>query len=391
MRSLKATIGTYDAIASRMVAALLVLFVALLLSACASRPGPETLQARAADVPGAKLVTIYLATSRQRVSPGVNSYNDTPSEMLNFAEYRVSIPPNHKPGQIEYPTDRPDPRTSFTVVSEQILDRETFLKRISARGQGKSGDLGVFVHGFNTNLPEAVFRRAQLAVDSDEIGNNDVSVLFAWPSVGSISGYLADKARATASRDQLTDLLTMAVRARPTGEITLIAHSMGGWLTAEALRQLKLVGRQHVLDRLKVVLAAPDIDGIVFLSQMQKIGRMRHPMTILVSQSDLALSVSSFLSLDDMRVGRINVNDPRVQEGAKETNIQFIDISSVEASDTFGHNGFAELAAVYPQLKKQNSKGDPLRLDQAGVFIFDAVAKTLTAPFAIGRHLVAGR
>ncbi|MCD2174808.1 alpha/beta fold hydrolase [Rhizobium sp. C4] len=387
---MKAKIELCDGISGRIVGILLVFFSLMLVSACASRPGPQTLDPRVANVPGAKIVTLYLATSRERVGPGLNSYNDTPSETLNFAEYKVSIPPTHKPGMIEYPGERPDPRTAFTVVSAQVLDRATFLSRISPRSKGKQGDLGIFVHGFNTNLAEAVFRQAQLAADANDPELDDVSVLFAWPSSGSISGYLADKATATASRDQLTELLGMAVKARPTGEITLIAHSMGGWLTSEALRQLKLTGQQAVLDRLKVVLAAPDIDGIVFLAQMQKIGRMKKPMTILVSKDDIALSVSSFISLDQMRIGSIDINNPRAQAGAREVNIQFIDISGVQTDDTFKHNRFASLAAIYPEMRKQSEKGgDALRLSQAGVFVFDAVGRTLTAPFAIGRRLAA--
>lgn len=389
---MSAMIRHCERISGRVAAMALVFFSILFLSACASRPGPQTLDPRAANVPGARVVTLYLATSRERAGPGLNRYTDIPSETLSFAEYRVSIPPNHKPGLIEYPGDRPDPRTSFTVVGVETLDRATFLSRIGARSKGKRGDLSIFVHGFNTNLAEAVFRQAQLSADANDPRLDDVSVLFAWPSAGSISGYLADKATATASRDQLTELLSMAVKARPAGEITLIAHSMGGWLTSEALRQLKLTGQQAVLDRLKVVLAAPDIDGIVFLAQMQKIGRMKQPMTILVSKDDIALSVSSFISLDQMRIGSIDINNPRVQAGAKEVNIQFIDISSVKTDDTFKHNGFAALAAIYPEMRKQSDKGgDALRLGQAGVFVFDAVGRTLIAPFTLGRHLAASQ
>ncbi len=389
---MRAMIRHCERISGRVAALALVLFSVLFLSACASRPGPQTLDPRAANVPGARVVTLYLATSRERAGPGLNRYTDIPSETLSFAEYRVSIPPNHKPGLIEYPGDRPDPRRSFTVVGVETLDRATFLSRIGARGRDRRGDLSIFVHGFNTNLAEAVFRQAQLSADANDPELDDVSVLFAWPSAGSISGYLADKATATASRDQLTDLLSMAVKARPAGEITLIAHSMGGWLTSEALRQLKLTGQQAVLDRLRVVLAAPDIDGIVFLAQMQKIGRMKQPMTILVSKDDIALSVSSFISLDQMRIGSIDISDPRVQAGAKEVNIQFIDISSVKTDDTFKHNGFAALAAIYPEMRKQSDKGgDALRLGQAGVFVFDAVGRTLIAPFTLGRHLAASQ
>lgn len=119
---------------------------------------------------------------------------------------------------------------------------------------------------------------------------------------------------------------------------------------------------------------------------------MKKPMTILVSKDDIALSVSSFISLDQMRIGQLDISDPRVQAGAKEANIQFIDISGVETDDTFKHNGFAALAAIYPEMKKQGDKGgDVLRLSQAGVFVFDAVGRTLTAPFALGSRLAAGR
>jgi esterase/lipase superfamily enzyme len=369
----------------RMSACLIVL--GGLLAACASRPGPETLNARPAAVPGAKVVTIYVATSRMRVAEGGERYSDLPSESLNFAEYKISIPPSHKSGEIEYPDERPDPKTQFTVVAQRQLDRAAFLKGISRTTSGKTGDLSIFVHGFNTNLPEAIFRRAQLTADMGT-ADNEVSVLFSWPSAGGISGYLADKAGATASRDQLTELLTMVVRQRPTGEIALIGHSMGGWLVGEALRQLKLVGRQAVLDRLKVVLAAPDIDGLVFIAQMDVIGRMRQPMTILVSKKDIALSVSSFIAQDPLRIGQLDIHDPRVQEGARQTNIQIIDISDVKSDDTFHHNGFGSLAVYYPQLRKQEEKGRILS-GRGGVYVFDAVARTLIAPFRLANKAAA--
>jgi esterase/lipase superfamily enzyme len=390
MQVMNATIEMRRAVASGTAVAAVLFLLMLMLSACASRPGAATLDAHSARAPGARIVTVYLATSRTRVSEGLNRYNDFPSETLNFAEYRISIPATHKPGIIEYPKDRPDPRTDFVVVGEQVLDRAAFMKKISSRGNDKTGDASIFVHGFNTNLPEAIFRRAQLTADMGET-DNDVGIVFAWPSTGSISGYLADKASAPASRDQLTDLLTMVTQARPTGDVSVIGHSMGGWLLTEALRQLKLVKRQAVLDRLKVVLAAPDIDGLVFLSQMQVIGRMHEPMTILVSRDDLALSFSSYISQDVMRVGSLDINDPVVQQGASEANVQIIDISGVKSDDSFGHNGFASLAVYYPELKKQEGKDGSLHLNRAGVFVFDAVAKTLTAPFVIGRHIVAGR
>lgn len=149
----------------------------------------------------------------------------------------------------------------------------------------------VFVHGYNYNFQEALFRLAQLRADSNLPA---VPILFAWPSQAALSGYIADKDSATFSRDNLTQLLIDLTKDRKRGEVMVFAHSMGGWLTTEALRQLKLEGRQDVLDKLTVVLAAPDIDADVFISQLNLIGKMSPPLTVLVSRDDRALEASTF-------------------------------------------------------------------------------------------------
>lgn len=46
---------------------------------------------------------------------------------------------------------------------------------------------------------------------------------------------------------------------------------MGAWLTVEALRQLRLARNDAAINRLNVILAAPDIDVDVFRSQMEVI------------------------------------------------------------------------------------------------------------------------
>ncbi|MEQ1951790.1 alpha/beta hydrolase [Mesorhizobium yinganensis] len=126
----------------------------------------------------------------------------------------------------------------------------------------------------------------QLAADANIDG---VPVLFAWPSQAELSGYVADREAVTYSRDNLVALLSRLARERSPEEITVFAHSMGGWLVIEALRRLKLQGHDDVVSRIKVVLAAPDIDENVFQSQLTVIGRMRRPITIFVSTDDVAL------------------------------------------------------------------------------------------------------
>jgi esterase/lipase superfamily enzyme len=151
-------------------------------------------------------------------------------------------------------------------------------------------------------------------------------IAFSWPSQGELAGYVADKDSATYSRDYLVDLMNELTRDRVVGDVTIFGHSMGGWLVVEALRQLKLEGRQDVLVKLNVILAAPDIDSDLFRTQMAVIGKLPRPMIILVSKDDRALEASKILSYSTARVGRLDVDDPKVQAAAVEAGIVLIDI-----------------------------------------------------------------
>ncbi len=73
---------------------------------------------------------------------------------------------------------------------------------------------------------------------------------------------------------------------------------MGAWVTVEALRQLRLAHNDATINRLNVVLAAPDIDVDVFSSQMDVIGPLSPPMTVLVSRDDIALSIAKLGASD---------------------------------------------------------------------------------------------
>lgn len=335
----------------------------------------------------AHIVTIYVATSRTRAAPGKNIFTSELSDTLNFAEFKISIPPNHKTSEIEWSKGKPNPETDFVTVEQRMLDQATFLRAVTRSSRGKRDNIGIFVHGYNTSFQEALFRQAQVSADADASD----SVLFSWPSEATYSGYLADREAATASRDQLVELLTLMSREPGTGHITLIGHSMGGWLVTESIRQLRLMGRNAVIDKLRVLLAAPDIDGEVFKTQMDVIGPLSPPLTVLVSNDDLALTVSSTLSGGRLKLGRLDVNDPEVAEAARKAHVQIIDISSLTAGDSFKHDRFASLAALYPKLKVHDDNAPGAQARQVGVFVLDAVSATISAPLTITRKVIAGQ
>jgi esterase/lipase superfamily enzyme len=363
------------------------LLLTTVLGACATRPGPELLNAAEASIPGARVDTVYVATTRARQSPEGNVFTNDHSRAVNYAAFTISIPPEHRAGAVELPASPsvPDPARHFTSVRQEVLDRPSFEQRIASRnGPRTSRKASVFVHGFNTNFQEAVFRLAQMAADADVTGT---PVLFAWPSEARLTGYVADKDAVTASRDQLAGLLAMLTR--DSADVTVIAHSMGAWLTVEAVRQLRLAHKDDVISRLRVVLAAPDIDVDVFRTQMAVIGPLSPPMTVLVSRDDIALSVSSFLAHERPRLGMINVDDPRVYEAAVKANLEIVDVSNVKAPDRLHHDRFASLAALYPRLAASDANGAGLR--RAGAFVFNAVGATISSPFTLVGGAISGQ
>jgi hypothetical protein len=111
----------------------LLLLAGWVLAGCAIRPGPEVLNPVPSSVPGARIVTVYVATTRAREIPSSNVFSNNRAPELNYAEFRISVPPGHQPGQIEWPALMLDPATSFTTVQQTVLDRSSFEQKITGR------------------------------------------------------------------------------------------------------------------------------------------------------------------------------------------------------------------------------------------------------------------
>jgi esterase/lipase superfamily enzyme len=361
---------------SPVAAALIVLSVAL--TGCGSRPGPDVLSTVATVPDNADQVTVYAVTTRNRVRPDSNVFDAGKATAANYAAFTVSIPPNHRPAQIEWPKGRKaNPAKDFAVTGQSVLSASSFRADIRPGKSASKKKISIFVHGYNYNFQESLFRLAQISHDAKL---DHTPVLFSWPSQGAVAGYVADKESATYSRDYLAALLIEAADGRGEGDVAVFGHSMGGWLVVETLRQLKLQRREDVLSKLSVILAAPDIDEDVFRTQMAVIGKMEQPMTILVSGDDRALAVSKLISASSNRVGTLDVNDPKVQQAAIANNVALIDISQVQPSDSAHHNRFVDLVGLYPSLSASNDRNG---LKQAGAFVFDAAGATLSSPFRL--------
>ncbi|MFC3166689.1 MULTISPECIES: alpha/beta hydrolase [Paracoccus] len=344
------------------------------LAGCAARPDARTIWPVAASAPHGKTEQIFVATTRNTAQLPADGFTSLRSPQPHFAEFTVSIPPNHVSGEIEWPKGQTNPKTDFAVASHTRLDEEAFIHRVNAASENGTG---VFVHGYNYNFPEALFRTAQMAADAQI---SEAPVLFSWPSSASLLGYASDRESVTYSRDALAELLTGLGETSGGKPVTVFGHSMGGWLVMETLRQMRIAGKDEALSHLEVVLAAPDIDVDVFRQQLAVIGKMEIPMVVMVSPDDRALGLSAIAG-QRTRVGALDITDPAVQAAAQQNNVVLIDISAVDASSRLNHDRYIQLASAFPTLGREMRQGSTFT--EAGAFVLSSTGQILSAPLRV--------
>lgn len=336
---------------------LIALLAALLVAACASAP-KAFLVPTAASAPGARLVDMLVVTTRAASpAPGV-IYGGERDASASGTEIVVSVPPNHKVGAVEWPRDDThDPATEFTTVSIAPSDRANTLAWFDRMG-GEHARLLVFVHGFNTRFEASVYRFAQLVADSQA---DAAPLLFTWPSRGNLFDYEYDRDSAIYSRDALEDALTKAADAPQVKEMTVVAHSMGTYLTMEALRQLAIRRGGLPAKINNVVLASPDIDPHVFGHQFLALGPNPPHITIFVSRDDKALLISRLLAGNLLRLGAIDpTQEPYRSKLEANGHITVIDLTKLKAGDKLNHAKFAQSPEVVKMLGQQLINGQVL-------------------------------
>lgn len=368
------------------------LFLSVLAGGCTIRPGAEAVLA-VAPVEQATTVPVYVASTRARSPAHPHILTGARAAELQYGRYVVSVPPGHHGPEIPIPRYIPDPHKHFAVIDSEALSAPEFYQSLTqAKTEAPKTEapktVGIYIHGYNTRFPEALFRLAQMTNDSGDIAS-EPALLFTWPSLGRVRGYLSDRDSVLYSRDHLSAVLIELARREEVGEIMILGHSLGGWLVLESLRQLRLQGEDAVLDKLNVSLAAPDIDLDLFAQQMAVIGPLRQPMTVLVATDDRALRVSQRLAAAP-RLGALDVADPWVHPQAVLANIRIIDISQLRGPDRLRHERYVNWVHAARHMMQPAPTGPAEGVRQAGAFMFNAVAATLSTPFALAGQALAG-
>ncbi len=318
----------------------------VLLAGCASRGELAFLDGPQIASPSIASHRVFVATNRSPAS-AIKGYSASRSQNLSFARYSVSVPPDHQAGKIEWPALRADQKKHFVTtgvenfngVGEFIakINKEVSSQPVSRR------DAIVYVHGYNTNFAEGLYRLVQM---TNDLKTPAVTIHYSWPSAGRALGYLYDRDSVLTARDGLEELL-INVANSSVEQIILIAHSMGGQLAIETLRQIAIRKSHSLKNKLAgVFLISPDIDEQVFLSQIKLIRPLPQPFFVFVSGKDRALKLSSFIAGGGKRLGSITQSDTMKAQG-----ITLIDTSKFSDGDSLNHLTSVTSPTLIPLLK----------------------------------------
>jgi esterase/lipase superfamily enzyme len=318
--------------------------VALLLVSCGGRPQGVLLPVTTVTAGTTRIDMLVATTRRPLPDKQAEMFSGERGRQLSYADIAVSIPPDsaRAVGEVQWPESVPgNPAREFVTLSAENLDGKAAVLRFGQRiGRPDArGRAIIFVHGYNSRFEDAVFRFAQIMHDSKAPG---LPILFTWPSRGQLLAYAYDRESANFSRDGLEQGLRQLAADPRVKEISILAHSMGNWVTMEALRTMALRnGRVHPKIA-NVMLAAPDVDVDVFQTQMRALGDQRPAMTLFVSQDDKALQFSRRLWGDVARLGSINPEEQPYKDAIARSKITVVDLTKLQSGDPLAHGKFAE-------------------------------------------------
>lgn len=287
---------------------------------------------------------IYFGTDRKYHAAKVaNESFGTKRSKLSYGIVQVSIPHDHRVGEIETPSIwrfefSEDPTKHVMLHEIDILDKKEFFSNLSKSiSESDKKSTFLFVHGYNTSFAEAARRTAQISYDLKFDGK---AVFYSWPSQASTFHYRTDEKNIAWSRKNLKLFLEDYLTITDAEEIYLIAHSMGNRGLTKAIIEV-MKNKPELSSKIKeIILAAPDIDAEVFKNKIapQMVSLTQKPITLYVSADDMALKASKLIN-GKPRAGDV-IELPVIVEG-----IETIDASGLDTS-FMKHSYFADTNSI---------------------------------------------
>ena len=212
-----------------------------------------------------------------------------------------------------------------------------------------------------------VLRSAQFANDS---GYKGVVLLLDWASAAKLSRYVYDLNSTLVARGRLAEVNSILLQTQAEN-FDIFAHSMGGFLTMEAIRDAVQNNELNKSGKLQnVVLASPDIDMDLFRTQMAVIGDRLASFYVLLSEDDKALAFSRVIGGGVSRVGAANADE------LAALGVTAIDLTEIDDSSSGSHSKFAGSPEVVQLLGNGLNQHSQFERRSAGARLQELIAGT---------------
>ena len=215
---------------------------------------------------------------------------------LSYGTADVSIPRDHRMGQLEAPSlwrleFRPDPARHVVLLRLEPFAKDAFIDRLGATvATSPNRDALLFIHGYNVSFEDAARRTAQISYD---LGFSGIPLLYSWPSEGALLRYSVDENNVRWTVSHFTEFLRLALTQIGARVVHVIAHSMGNRCLTEALRVFNPAALGPGAAAMgQVIFAAPDIDSETFVDLAREFHREAARYTLYASSADRALLAS---------------------------------------------------------------------------------------------------
>ncbi len=146
----------------------------------------------------------------------------------------------------------------------------------------------------------------------------------------------------------------------------MLAHSMGNWVTLEALRQMAIRDGRVAAKIRSVLLAAPDVDVDLAREQIATMGPNRPNFILFLSENDRALAVSREL-WGGPRLGAVDPNVEPFKSDLAREKIEVVNLTTFKAGDKFDHGTYADNPRAVAILGQSLASGQTLTDSRVGL------------------------
>ena len=245
-----------------------------------------------------KELTIFIITNRNTTNATEdcnNKYFRNAPSSVKYLSCTVNVPREHSIGALDTSNNVIlDKNKFFFSTNFHSLNKENFYNNLK-----KHKEILIFVHGFNVEFEEAIYRIAQIHYDLKFQG---LSIVFTWPAGSSREGFLSNLfINETYKKNQENAKISIPIFKEFIQELSnsidkdtklyLIVHSMGHQIVIPALVELRQSKQEKIKFR-EIIFNAPDFPVDTFRNIANDLKAWSNRITIYCSPNDNALKAS---------------------------------------------------------------------------------------------------